>query len=149
VVTVTEIINGFTGEYRFLSNFHTGHPVTLSGVVFPTVEHYYQWSKCLGSDDGYAILNAVTPGAAKRAGQSVPLVPWWDECKRRIMLKGVTAKFWQHEELAGRLLATGNAQLIEGNTWGDTYWGVCDGVGTNYLGRILMVTRDALRLVSR
>lgn len=42
------------------------------------------------------------------------------------------------------LLATGEAELIEGNTWGDTYWGVCHGVGQNHLGCLLMKIRGEL-----
>lgn len=44
-----------------------------------------------------------------------------------------------------RLLATGSAELIEGNVWNDTFWGVCRGRGQNHLGRILMEVRDGLR----
>ena len=35
-------------------------------------------------------------------------------------------------------------ELVEGNTWGDKVWGVCDGVGENNLGKTLMRIRDAL-----
>jgi hypothetical protein len=35
--------------------------------------------------------------------------------------------------------------LIEGNTWGDTFWGVCNGVGENNLGKTLMNVREILR----
>jgi len=44
-----------------------------------------------------------------------------------------------------RLLATGDQELIEGNTWGDRFWGVCDGEGQNQLGRLLMELRNELR----
>jgi len=47
--------------------------------------------------------------------------------------------------LRKKLLATGNATLIEGNTWGDTYWGVCKGKGQNKLGKLLMELRSELR----
>lgn len=53
-------------------------------------------------------------------------------------------KFAPATELAERLLATGDAQLVEGNTWGDTFWGVCDGVGENHLGRLHMWIRSML-----
>lgn len=39
------------------------------------------------------------------------------------------------------LLDTGNAKLIEGNTWNDTFWGVCRGKGQNNLGLILQKLR--------
>jgi predicted NAD-dependent protein-ADP-ribosyltransferase YbiA (DUF1768 family) len=46
--------------------------------------------------------------------------------------------------LAERLMATGDAELIEGNTWGDRYWGVVDGTGENRLDKHLMQRRGAL-----
>ena len=47
-----------------------------------------------------------------------------------------------------KLLDTGNAELQEGNNWGDRYWGVDlkTGYGENRLGRIIMKVRWASRL---
>ena len=55
------------------------------------------------------------------------------------------AKFTQNEELKKKLIDTGDATLIEGNTWNDTFWGVCNGVGENNLGKILMKIREELK----
>ncbi len=57
------------------------------------------------------------------------------------------AKFTQNPDLLSKLLATGDAELIEGNTWGDRVWGVdlYRGAGENHLGKILMRIRDELR----
>ena len=55
------------------------------------------------------------------------------------------AKFTQNPGLLDKLLATGDAELVEGNTWGDQVWGVCDGVGENHLGKTLMRIRSELR----
>jgi ribA/ribD-fused uncharacterized protein len=148
VITITEPpITSFTGEYRFLSNFYD-RPISWRQLVFPTAEHAYQWAKCLHQDDRYGILHAATPGEAKRIGQCVTLVPDWEQFKRRIMLNIITAKFFYDADLGNQLLATGDRELIEGNTWRDMYWGVCNGTGQNYLGRLLMITRDALRAVT-
>jgi predicted NAD-dependent protein-ADP-ribosyltransferase YbiA (DUF1768 family) len=35
--------------------------------------------------------------------------------------------------------------LIEGNTWGDKFWGQVKGEGANYLGRLLMKVREELQ----
>lgn len=45
------------------------------------------------------------------------------------------------------LLATGSEELIQGNTWNDTFWGVNHQhpKGLNHLGRILMDVRSQLR----
>lgn len=55
------------------------------------------------------------------------------------------AKFLQNPDLADKLVATGDAELIEGNTWGDTVWGVCNGSGENRLGEILMRVRSEIQ----
>ena len=61
------------------------------------------------------------------------------------MLDVVRAKFDQHPDLAQKLLATGDEELVEGNDWGDIYWGVYKGHGKNMLGKILMRVRAELR----
>ena len=48
-------------------------------------------------------------------------------------------------ELGEKLKATGDGQIVEGNTWGDTFWGVCGGRGQNWLGRLLMERRALLQ----
>ena len=62
-----------------------------------------------------------------------------------IMEDIVKAKFSQNEELAEKLLATDDEYLIEGNTWGDRFWGAVNGEGRNQLGIILMQVRNELR----
>lgn len=92
------------------------------------------------------IAAAETPGRAKRMGRMVQLRGDWEQVKFNIMLDIVLAKFHQHKDLSEALLDTGDATLIEGNTWHDTTWGVCNGVGTNWLGKILMMVRAQLKL---
>ena len=60
------------------------------------------------------------------------------------MLSGLGYKFIG-TLLEPLLLATGDAELIEGNNWGDTYWGKCNGQGLNRLGILLMQIRDYIR----
>ena len=67
----------------------------------------------------------------------------WSFHKLGIMREIVRKKFL-HKNLADRLLDTWDAELIEGNNWGDQYWGVCRGQGQNHLGRILMDIRESL-----
>ncbi|NBV54175.1 MAG: NADAR family protein, partial [Proteobacteria bacterium] len=49
----------------------------------------------------------------------------------------------RNPRLREQLLATGNAVLMEGNDWGDTFFGFDynRGYGQNHLGRILMQVR--------
>ena len=82
-------------------------------------------------------------------GRQVQLRPDWEQVKDGIMEEIVHAKFFQIEPFARKLVATGNAELIEGNTWGDTYWGVDLHTmqGQNKLGKILMKIRDELNAI--
>lgn len=141
-------IDRFKGRYHFLSNFHISyieHPVLGH---MPTVEHGYQASKFPpGSQDRQDVLNSQEPGDAKTLAKILKSrqMTSFHSRKREIMQELVMMKFIQNPELAAMLLDTGHAKLIEGNTWGDTFWGVCNGVGYNHLGRILMTTRSLLR----
>lgn len=65
--------------------------------------------------------------------------------KVQIMKDIIYQKFKQNELLKWNLLATKDKELIEGNTWGDTFWGICNNEGQNYLGKILMSVRRELR----
>ena len=134
----TEVIDSFTGEYAFLSNFYMG------GGCLPSVEHQFQALKTEDTFEAVFVMGAATPKEAKKLGRRVPLRPNWNAIRDEVMDALVTRKF-EDEELAAKLLATGDAELIEGNWWGDTYWGVCRGKGENKLGKILMSVRDQLR----
>jgi ribA/ribD-fused uncharacterized protein len=92
------------------------------------------------------ILSASSPSEAKRLGRKCKLRPNWELDKVGIMYAAVQAKFVQNPELREKLIATGNTTLIEGNHWGDRYWGESPvGVGKNILGQILMLARSELR----
>ena len=82
---------------------------------------------------------------AKKIGKNLVLRPGWDMMRIPIMTELVWKKFSQHKELKQKLLNTGEAELIEGNWWGDCFFGVCRGVGQNNLGKILMSVREKLR----
>jgi N-glycosidase YbiA len=61
------------------------------------------------------------------------------------MLDALRAKFTQHEGLKSKLLATGDARLVE-HTKNDSYWADGgDGTGRNRLGELLMKVRAELR----
>ncbi len=133
----------FKGEHRWLSNF-APVTVTLDGVRYPSVEHAYQAAKTLDPEERAAVRACESPGRAKRMGKRVTMRDDWAEVREATMLALTRQKYAQHEYRA-RLLATGQRELVEGNTWGDTFWGVCEGVGDNRLGRILTRVRAELR----
>lgn len=114
------------------------------GIAYPTSEHAYQASKTLNENSRMNISILGTPAEAKKYGKSVQLRPYWDEMKISEMKEIVRAKFMQNPSLQEKLLATSDLLLEEGNTWGDTYWGICKGEGENHLGIILMELRKSL-----
>ena len=145
-------ITSFRGDYFFLSNFS---PATFSvdGLAFPTTEHAYQAFKAATREGFEMIRNAPTARDAKHFGKDVQLRLGWEQMKETVMLLCLRAKFGI-PELRAKLLATGNAKLVEGNTWHDRYWGKCGcqqhkGAGYNRLGELLMQVRAELRAETR
>lgn len=137
------MIDRFDGEYAFLSNY-SASPFRVDYVLFPTMEHYFQANKADNQNDYLRIAYAPTPGEAKRLGRKIQLRPDWEKIKDNIMLTGLRKKF-ADPELRNLLLATGDEELVEGNYWRDTYWGVCNGVGQNKLGKLLMQVREEIK----
>ena len=137
------MIDRFDGEYAFLSNY-SASPFRIDYVLFPTMEHYFQANKADNQNDYLHIAYAPTPVEAKRLGRKIQLRSDWEEIKDKVMLTGLRKKF-ANPELRNLLLATGDEELIEGNYWGDTYWGVCNGVGQNKLGKLLMQVREEIK----
>lgn len=137
-------IGGFTGHNRFLSNFYLV-PVEVAGLTYPSSEHAYQAMKCALVEDRKAFTDTyMTPAKAKKRGRVVRLRSDWESVKDRVMLEVLQAKF-RRPFMAKALLATGDQKLIEVNTWGDKYWGVCGGEGLNRLGETLMQIRSELK----
>lgn len=139
----TTTIDRFAGEYRFLSNFWPAE-VEFERVRYASVEHAYQAAKTFDRIEKQMIAEARTAGEAKRMSRKITIREDWEAVRVGIMTELVRAKFTNHAELREMLLATGEAELVEGNTWGDRFWGVCRGEGENTLGRILMQVRKEL-----
>lgn len=138
------MIDRFDGQYDFLSNFY---PSTFEwhGRVYPTVEHFFQAAKAETQEGYEMVMREPGPGGAKHAGRNVKLRADWEQIKDKVMYTALKEKFKQNPELKEKLLATGDEKLVEGNTWGDRYWGVCGGTGKNHLGKLLMILRDELK----
>lgn len=133
-------IKEFKGEYYYLSNFFPA-VVPYEGYNWPSVENAFQAMKTLDTQERLAFLN-VSQSEAKKMGRSVKLREDWNTVKFQIMYDIVKSKFLHHPDLRAKLLATGDAMLIEGNDWGDKIWGQVNGVGENNMGKILMRLRD-------
>lgn len=133
----------FDGDFAFLSNFYPAI-ISMDGMSFLNAESAFQAQKCLNRQDRFQFCN-LSPRDAKKLGRKVKLRLDWEAIKDQVMAYVLHLKFRQHPELGNLLIATGDAELIEGNPWRDTYWGVCDGVGKNRLGELLMQLRNELR----
>lgn len=138
-------ITSFRNEHFFLSNM-SDSPITILGVTYPRVENAFQSLKTAIPEEKAKFVTA-TGAAAKSLGKRVTLEggpEWWNEQRVPVMLELLRIKF-SNPALAQMLLATGTAELVEGNTWGDKFWGVSGGRGENMLGKLLMQVRDELR----
>lgn len=143
------VVHAFQGQHRFLSNFWHS-PFDYEGFRYATVEHAYQAAKSADPMARMAFMvggRHETPGQAKRAGRLLSLRRDWDKVKQPTMLRLERCKFrWgESDDLAPMLVRTWPYELVEGNTWGDRYWGRCADIGQNYLGRLLMLVRYELR----
>lgn len=123
-----------------MSNMYEAH-FEWEGIVYTTVEAAYQSAKTLDMDERKKIAT-MNPVAARSAGRRLQLRPNWDNIRVSVMQSILVAKFEQNTILAKRLVDTGDALLEESNNYGDTFWGVCNGEGENYLGRLLMHIRS-------
>jgi ribA/ribD-fused uncharacterized protein len=138
------MIAEFQGPYRFLSNFWE-IPVAFGGLRFGSSEAAFQAQKTMVVEEHLRFCD-MKPGEAKKAGgkkadKPITLRPDWELIKIPVMSEIVHAKFTQNRAIRKQLLETGDKVLIEGNNWHDTFWGVCRGTGTNWLGKILMAER--------
>src|ERR1700676_4282909 len=120
----SQMIDSFKGEHEFLSNFHLFEGYYLNNNVYLSAEHAYQAQKAVRWEDRKAIEEARTPALAKKIGRQIEIRPDWEYVKLYMMLKIVRRKF-DHQPLAVKLLQTGDETLVEGNSWGDEFWGVC------------------------
>lgn len=140
---MNEMITSFTGEYRFLSNFWRSQ-ITIGAFTYQTLEAAYQASKTEDFDSQLLIAKCYNPAIAKQLGEEVELRGGWEEMKLAVMKELLLIKF-NEPILKKALLATGEKHLVEGNYWRDTYWGVCNDVGENHLGRLLMEVREEIK----
>lgn len=149
-----EAEDGVGNPFWFLSNFATTpFEASIGGFphrAFDTGEAAFQAAKATTQDDFDRIASLDNPHVAKSAGRSVALRPDWNQIKVGVMRDVLAAKFHPEHQPGNcdLLLNTGNAKIVECNTWYDEVWGVnlVSGVGQNLLGLLLMTRRAELRL---
>jgi len=139
------MISEFQNEYRWLSNF-APVSIVLDGVEYPSVEHAYMSAK---SDEAvwkaFCASNEIPPKWVKRVSGLIQIKPDWELLKLDVM-KACLVQKYNTQPYRTKLLETGDECLQEGNTWGDTYWGVSleTNTGENILGKLIMEIRESL-----
>jgi Uncharacterized protein conserved in bacteria len=145
-------IDNFRGEYRFLSNFSPAI-IVINNLTFQSTEAPFQAFKSCDPKI-WAEFTHLTPSESKRRGHEIECRNDWEEIKNHVMWDLLNIKFSQ-DLLKAKLQATAPRNLVEGNNWHDTVWGVCIGckkfgkhppIGENRLGRMLMGIRDGKML---
>lgn len=155
-------ISSFRDENRFFSNFfEIKNPVFFEGLEFFTTENAYVAAKTLDMDIRKDIQK-MKPGKAKRFGEQIlqmnmsPNPQWSDDFRLELMEDLVFQKFSKNEDLRDLLLATGDIEIVEGNSWHDNFFGICNCLKCplekqrpkeqgNQLGKILMRVRERLK----
>lgn len=154
------MIDTFKDEHAFLSNFFPCdinmdlapyHDKDLTEIVYPTAEHAFVAMKTLDLEQRIHIATIATPGQAKRYGRQLDLRPDWNAIRIAVMHYILQQKFYENRYLAHLLLDTRAHILVEGNTWGDQFWGmerngIGRWIGENWLGRLLMLVRSTFLL---
>lgn len=145
-------IDTFRGSYYFLNNTDDS-PLWWQGISYPTAEHAFHAGKTLDQNLRQQIADASTWREAKAMGRKLKLRTSreeWDNTDRHQVMGEVLATKFSIPSFRDRLIATGTALLIEGNTHHDQDWGCCrcpqhaGRPGANLLGKALMRQRTAL-----
>jgi hypothetical protein len=122
-------------------------------MIYRTLEHAYQAAKFLDEAHRRRIQGTESPGATKHIARELRAAghrrPDWNDINLDLMYSLVLQKFTHHAQLQRWLLATEDAELIEGNYWHDNFYGICTcqrcgNRGENHLGRILTEVRTRL-----
>ena len=153
--------------YGVFSNLYR-REIEVGGITHPTVEHAYQSLKPRDLRVRDWLMSAPAPSLVALAAHVLPpddadpteimgrtadallgfhTRPGWSRLRYPWMFACLRAKFEQHDDLRELLLATGESQIIEAGRIDDDAgrrWGIVNGRGQNYLGRMLMRTRAQL-----
>ncbi|RLJ22842.1 hypothetical protein DJ031_00170 [bacterium endosymbiont of Escarpia laminata] len=143
----------FRGAGSFLSNFYPCE-IHIWGEVFTCTEAAYQFKKARHFHDentARKIQTARTGIQAKYWSKSIRWIPdrvvsWLSQ--RRSVMHAILAVKFRVSKLRQRLLATGDARLIENVPSAEGFWGKSSNrnkPGENILGVILMQVRDFVR----
>jgi N-glycosidase YbiA len=160
-MVLTKKIEKYEGDYRWLSNFDPVR-ITYEGAIYDSIEHAYQAAKTVDMEErkrfqsgvmvakgknpqtGKMVVGYMTAADAKRAGRHLQVRSGWEEMKVPLM-KDLKRQKYSKQPFKRLLLETGDAEIIHGVWWNDTFWGVRYGIGKNIDGRLTMDIRAELQ----
>lgn len=151
VASGSDVTDGIAGQRRYLYYYHdhydpqhrwlnntSPHPVTIDGVYYPTVEHYYQFMKFLhGSkqppelskelalkmilelEDPIKARQLTTIGGDLRRHMKYDCQHWLAQ-KQKYLMAGRLQKLLSHPELKQQLLDTKDSVILERVPYLDT-----------------------------
>ena len=132
------------GENAYLSTiYECDVPMELGGRMrhFSSLEAAFQAHKDPSCASKFV---GITGREAAALGKTVDVRADWDRVKDDIMQDCIASKFENNPELAEKLKQT-DGPIIANNLAGDHYWGICDGIGENKFGEMLMSQRESLQ----
>ena len=80
------MINSFTGDYYFLSNFYMA-PVSYNGWDYTNNEAAFQAQKTKNRRLRFQLFSKASPSEAKATGRKIDLRSDWEEVKNQILKK--------------------------------------------------------------
>jgi len=133
------------GDARNPLSSHYHCKIQYGELTYPSLEHAFQAQRVEDQAERVRIRMAKSPGDARRVGESLKPRIGWDKMKLSIMSELLAIKF-SDRELASKLIATGDDEIVYTNEWNDRFWGSIGGNGENWLGRLTMAARDEARV---
>lgn len=150
--------------YGVFSNLYRSE-IIVRGKKYPTVEHAYQSLKPSDPRVRDWLLSAPAPSLVALMAHTLPsdgidpafimgrtadallgfhTRPGWSRLRYPWMMHCLRAKFAQNQQIRALLLSTGDSLIVEAGKINDDAgrrWGIVNGKGQNYLGRMLMRIR--------
>lgn len=125
--------------------------IEVGGTVFPSVSNVINAAKFYRNKDLVKAFTEVTPYEAPELANTFYAEHRkdYDEAypdkQLGIMERATRSKFTQNAYLGQKLKLTGQVRIVNSNSYGDLFWGSCNGNGYNYLGLIIEKVRKELQ----
>ena len=135
----------FVGKLAYLSNMY---PVRIRINIqsipyeFSCLESAFQALKST-NPEVHKAMESLNGYDAKAMSKHITVRSDWNEKKLQFMDKLLFVKF-ENAVLKEKLINEPVENIVEHNTWGDTFYGKYNGVGLDHLGRLLREHKQRL-----